>query len=229
MRMSRCVLGVVSTALFVAGLAVAGGGDANASPAGLGAHGSGRSGVQIRSAHVDIGAQVEAGLNKIQVKNIKTGSIEPLSQVAAPGCYTAPGNQDWIDMELDVDWTYDDETLLTESSDATFSGYATCSGMVFMSIGSDVLLNGNVKANGTEPTCGTPGAASGNCADLTTFGSWSCVGVGSCNGTYYSTISTDIELPIGYTWNNYPDFCQSDYEDLLCVDDTTAVIVPNVN
>ena len=143
-----------------------------------------------------------------------------------PSC---PGQ--WIDLNLHVDWYYDDNTLLTEASDADWHGYVQCYDVSYVSTSSDLLFRNNSVEAGIEGICGTQDGTGTQCGYAPTFNTFYCGGVGNCNGSYIVRMGATINLPPGWNWTTVPNFCSTiSVRSMICAIDTApVVIVPYIN
>ena len=174
-------------------------------------------------------AKALAGL-KVTRPDGSVGLLTESSQAETPECVGPTAAQDWQYIGGNIDWYWHGETGPTDATDANWSGYANCVGVSYVYVSSDLLYLSNVVKRGTDGICGTYEGTGTDCGYSSTFGEWSCVGIGLCSGTYVIDMGITVSLPPGYSWTYFPSICSTiGTRDLLCATGTIPVVVPAVN
>jgi hypothetical protein len=176
-----------------------------------------------RSAKFTISADDVRALQQATIKPAGGKSTAGTPQPACPG--------EWVKLAGWVEWWYDPVTRQTVSSADDWGGSVTCTGMSYISATSALYFRNKLVQFGSSNSCGEVGTSSDECGSVPTSGEWACAGIGNCNGLYYHTIGLRVDLPAGWLWSTVPSKCDIEFGgvSMLCVFDTTGVVVPPVN
>jgi hypothetical protein len=87
--------------------------------------GTAPSGTRVTRTSETVGLSAGSLKDLKKLTSVPSGTVPAASAAVVPAC----DGEDWEDLDLELDWEYSDDTGITFASQASWDGFATCTGM----------------------------------------------------------------------------------------------------